>query len=150
MEVYMDQKKLVKETKSKNKLSNVLITLRIIADLIPQLLIILMVGQGFQQTLTMERIQISLLWIVLAYVVKAVCGYLAIWKAHEAAYDALTEIRQRIIQHLKKLPTGFFKERKIGDLTNIIHHDVDQVEIFWPTVYQKLWQLPYCHALYSF
>ena len=48
----------------------------------------------------------------------------------EVAYRCLTDLRLRIIAHLKKLPLGFFQERSTGDLAGIIQHDVEQVEVF--------------------
>ena len=40
------------------------------------------------------------------------------------------ELRLNIIKHLKKLSLGFFKEHSTGELTNIIQHDVEQVEVY--------------------
>ena len=42
----------------------------------------------------------------------------------------LTELRLDIIGHLKKLSLGFFKEHNTGELTNIVQHDVEQVEVY--------------------
>ncbi|PIE84757.1 MAG: ABC transporter ATP-binding protein [Bacteroidia bacterium] len=53
-----------------------------------------------------------------------------IWRAHRAAYDALTKLRQRIVEHLQGLPLGFFQSRKSGELVNIMHHDVEQIEAY--------------------
>ena len=40
-------------------------------------------------------------------------------------------IRDRdIIGHLKKLHLGFFKEHNTGELTNIVQHDVEQVDVY--------------------
>lgn len=50
--------------------------------------------------------------------------------AHEKAYETLTKLRLNIINHLKKLNLGFFKEHNTGELTNIMQHDVEQVEIY--------------------
>lgn len=52
----------------------------------------------------------------------------SIWQAHRSAYNALTQYRIHIENHLQRLPLGFFQERKVGDLVNIINHDVEQIE----------------------
>lgn len=52
----------------------------------------------------------------------------SIWQAHRSAYNALTQYRIHIVNHLQRLPLGFFQERKVGDLVNIINHDVEQIE----------------------
>jgi ATP-binding cassette subfamily B protein IrtA len=68
--------------------------------------------------------------MILSFIIKAFCSYISTWEAHNAAYSSLTDLRLQLIRHLKKLPLGFFQERKIGDLTNIVEHDVEQVEFY--------------------
>ena len=122
------QQALERQVKGKNKLSNLMLCCKIILDLIPQILLIHMIGLYFTASLTKEQI----LWesgiIFACFTGKAVCAYLATWKAHKAAYACLLDLRLQIIRHLKKLSLGFFQERKTGDLTNIVQHDVEQVE----------------------
>ena len=64
------------------------------------------------------------------FVLKGVFYYFATKVAHEKAYEKLTELRVDIIGHLKKLNLGFFKEHNTGELTNIVQHDVEQVEVY--------------------
>nr|MCR4947590.1 ABC transporter ATP-binding protein/permease [Treponema sp.] len=66
--------------------------------------------------------------MLLSFILKALCSYSSTWNAHKSAYTSLTELRLEIVAHLKKLPLGFFQERKTGDLTNIVQHDVEKVE----------------------
>lgn len=87
-----------------------------------------MIGLYFNALLTKQQILLESTAILLCFVGKAICSYLATWKAHKAAYTCLTDLRLQIIRHLKKLSLGFFQERKTGDLTNIVQHDVEQVE----------------------
>lgn len=42
----------------------------------------------------------------------------------------MTDLRLRLICHLKQLPLCFFQERKADGLTNIIEHDVEQAEFY--------------------
>lgn len=125
-----NQKELIQKVKSKNRLSNVLLCLKILLDLIPQILIIHMVGLVFLQSLSTKQIILNAGAMLCCYILKAACAYGAEWKAHEAAYHCLTELRIKIIEHLKKLPLGFFQDRTSGDLTTIVQHDVEQVEIY--------------------
>lgn len=122
------QQALERQIKGSSKLSNIMLCGKIIFDLIPQILLIHMIGLYFDSILTKEQ----LLWecgaMLLCFIGKAQCSYSSTWNAHKAAYTCLTDLRQKIIRHLKKLPLGFFQERKTGDLTNIIQHDVEQVE----------------------
>jgi ATP-binding cassette subfamily B protein len=58
---------------------------------------------------------------------KAVFYAIGLWKAHDAAYKSLADLRLDIVRHIKKLPLGFFQKRKTGDLAN---HDVEQIEVY--------------------
>jgi ATP-binding cassette subfamily B protein len=80
--------------------------------------------------ITGERIGQTGAGIVILQIAKAVFYALGLWRAHRAAYKSLTDLRLEIISHLKKLPPGFFQKRMTGDLTNIIGHDVEQIEIY--------------------
>lgn len=124
----MKQQELERQVKGKNRVSNIILCCKIILDLIPQVLLIHMIGLYFNALLTKQQILLESTAILLCFVGKAICSYLATWKAHKAAYTCLTDLRLQIIRHLKKLSLGFFQERKTGDLTNIVQHDVEQVE----------------------
>lgn len=121
---------LIAEVRSKNTMTNLLICLKVLFDLVPQLLIVHMISSAFTGGTAPSRVAIDAGLILACFILKAACGGAAVWKAHEAAYNALTDLRLQIIAHLKKLPLGFFQECKVGDLTNIVQHDVEQVEIY--------------------
>lgn len=121
---------LIAEVRSKNTMTNLLICLKVLFDLVPQLLVVHMISSVFMGGTAPSRVAIDAGLILACFILKAACGGAAVWKAHEAAYNALTDLRLQIIAHLKKLPLGFFQERKVGDLTNIVQHDVEQVEIY--------------------
>lgn len=123
-----NQQELVRQITGKNRLSNIMLCCKIIFDLIPQVLLIHMVGLYFAASLTRGRIFRECGVMLICFIGKAVCAYFATWTAHKAAYTCLTDLRLQIIRHLKKLSLGFFQERKTGDLTNVVQHDVEQVE----------------------
>ena len=122
------QQELVRQVTSKSRLSNMMLCCKIVFDLIPQVLLIHMIGLYFTASLMLEQIFWECGAMLLCFIGKAVCSYFATWTAHKAAYTCLTDLRLQIIRHLKKLSLGFFQERKTGDLTNIVQHDVEQVE----------------------
>lgn len=126
----MTQNALIKEVKSKNKRSNIMLCFQTVFDLLPQIIVVYTAGLAFANELTQQTILIVSGLILGCFLLKAVFGYTAVWKAHQAAYNCLTELRSQIITHLKELPLGFFQDRKLGDLTNIVQHDVEQVEIY--------------------
>lgn len=122
------QQELVKQITGKNRLSNIMLCCKIVFDLLPQVLLIHMIGLYFAATLTRDQILWECGAMLVCFIGKALCSYSATWTAHKAAYTCLTDLRLQIIRHLKKLSLGFFQERKTGDLTNIVQHDVEQVE----------------------
>lgn len=126
----MTQKELIKNVKSKNRLPNIMICFQTVLALVPQITVVYMIGLAFSGILDKRSIIAASGFILICFLLKALFAYQAVWKAHEAAYNCLSELRGRIIGHLKKLPMGFFQERKIGDLANIVEHDVEQVEIY--------------------
>ena len=122
------QQELIRRVTGKNRLSNIMLCCKIVFDLIPQVLLIHMIGLYFAASLTREEILWECGAMLICFIGKAVCAYSATWTAHKAAYTCLTDLRLQIIRHLKKLSLGFFQERKTGDLTNVVQHDVEQVE----------------------
>ncbi len=126
----MNQEELIRNVKSKNRVSNILIAFKVIFDLVPQLLTIHMVASFFIGKLTLKIVAWDGGFMLVSFLLKAACSYISTWEAHNAAYSTLTDLRLQLIRHLKKLPLGFFQERKIGDLTNIVENDVEQVEFY--------------------
>lgn len=110
--------------------SNLLVTMNVIFGTIPNIIVLYMVGLMLEGGLTKSIVLMCGIGITVCLALKALFYGLSIWKAHDAAYGSLTEIRVDIIEYLKTLPLGFFQKRKTGDLTNIINHDVEEVEIY--------------------
>ena len=132
-DTYMDKQKvrpLDEERESRSLLSNAVVILHLIFGTLPILLVVWAVDQLMNGTLSSIIVWgIGGIMILLA-LLRGVFYGTSIWRAHRSAYNALTRLRLRIISHLQCLPLGFFQERKVGDLVNIINHDVEQIEIY--------------------
>ena len=126
----MNQKSYSKHVKKRNFASNIFLTMNVILGTIPSLLVVYMVGHMADGSITKKIILWYSLVITGCLILKALFYGLSIWKAHEAAYGSLTEIRLDIIRHLRSMSLGFFQKRKTGDLANIINHDVEEVEVY--------------------
>ncbi|MDR2447295.1 MAG: hypothetical protein LBD58_08425, partial [Treponema sp.] len=59
---------------------------------------------------------------------KAVCTILADLTKHYAGFNVVENIRVRLIRRLKKLSLGFFTRERLGELSTVIHKDVDSLE----------------------
>jgi ATP-binding cassette subfamily B protein IrtA len=129
---HMEQSKknLINEVKGKSRLSNVFIALNVVSGIIPFFIVVWLVGMLMDGTITLDKIIVAGVIIAISQIMKAVFYALSIWKAHDSAYSSLADVRVNLLEHLKKLPQSFFQERKAGDLTNIINHDVEQAELY--------------------
>ena len=123
----MLEKELQKKVIGKNGLSNLLLALKLVFDLIPQILLVYLISSLITNNINEGNLKHIFLGIFISFVLKGVFYYLTTKVAHEKAYEKLTELRIDIIEHLKKLSLGFFKEHNTGELTNIVQHDVEQV-----------------------
>ncbi|MFM1601693.1 ABC transporter ATP-binding protein [Helcococcus ovis] len=126
----MQEKELRKKVIGKNGLSNLLLALKIVFDLIPQILLVYLISSLIANNISEDNLKHIFLGIFISFALKGVFYYFATKVAHENAYEKLTELRMEIIDHLKKLSLGFFKEHNTGELTNIVQHDVEQVEVY--------------------
>lgn len=126
----MPEKELRKKVIGKNGLSNSLLALKIVFDLIPQILLVYLISSLITNNISEDNLKHIFLGIFISFALKGVFYYFATKVAHEKAYEKLTELRLDIIGHLKKLSLGFFKEHNTGELTNIVQHDVEQVEVY--------------------
>ena len=126
----MPEKELRKKVIGKNGLSNLLLALKIVCDLIPQILLVYLISSLITNNISEDNLKYIFLGIFISFALKGVFYYFATRVAHEKAYEKLTELRLDIIGHLKELSLGFFKEHNTGELTNIVQHDVEQVEVY--------------------
>ncbi|MBS4880581.1 MAG: ABC transporter ATP-binding protein, partial [Firmicutes bacterium] len=125
-----DKRELVREMTAKSRLSNALLLTRVVLGLVPTVLVIYLVHLFLDGTLSPLAIACAAVAMAACVAGKAACMFAATWKAHRVAYSYLTDIRLRIVRHLKKLPLGFFQIRRPGDLANVMRNDVEQVEVY--------------------
>ena len=126
----MNEKELKESIVVQNRLSSILLILKILFDLIPQILLVYLINFLMNKNININNIKLIFLIILISFILKEAFYYFTIKIAHEKAYNKLIELRLNIIKHLKKLSLGFFKEHSTGELTNIIQHDVEQVEVY--------------------
>ena len=126
----MNEKELKESIVVQNRLSSILLILKILFDLIPQILLVYLINFFMNKNININNIKLIFLIILISFILKKAFYYFTIKIAHEKAYNKLIELRLNIIKHLKKLSLGFFKEHSTGELTNIIQHDVEQVEVY--------------------
>ena len=129
---------LAKECKKKAGSSGLFVTLSVCLGVVPIYLTIRLVVTLLNGGFETKQLIFYCAAICLCLAAKSLFYGLSIWKVHDTAYKSLAEIRLRILAHLKKMPMGFFQKRKTGDLTNVINHDVEQIELYLAHAYPDI------------
>jgi ATP-binding cassette subfamily B protein len=126
----MTKQELVKQIKAGNRSSSGYMSVNAITGIVTTVSAVWLMSMFHDGIPSAQNVVLLCAGIVVCQILKGVFYGLGIWKAHEAAYKSLAAIRQRIVAHMRKLPIRFFQKRKTGDLSNIINHDVEQVEVY--------------------
>ena len=69
-------------------------------------------------------------WLTLFIIIglKAFIRVVADMAKHFAGFDVVYKVRESIIHKLKKFSLGFFSKERLGEISTIIHRDVDRLE----------------------
>ncbi len=126
----MDSKELTKQIKAQNNSSNVYMFISVLAGVAATFLVVWLVHLLMTGQAAWENVALAGAGVCLLQLLKAIFYAVGVRHAHDAAYRSLAEIRLMILRHLKRLPLSFFQKRQVGDLTNIISHDVEQIEVY--------------------
>lgn len=130
MQKNFNHNNLVTQVKTKMMPSNIFSAASVLCGLIPSVVVVMTLELLMDNHLDTHKFILNSTIIVLCLILKSLFYGFSIWKAHNVAYGTLGEIRTDMIEHMRKMPLSFFQIRKTGDLTNIINHDVEQVEVY--------------------
>lgn len=73
---------------------------------------------------------VSAAWILGGLlVVKTISNAIADMSKHFAGFDLVERIREKIILKLKKFSLGFYTNERLGEISTVIHKDVDNMEM---------------------
>ncbi len=61
-------------------------------------------------------------------ILKALMGIVADMSKHFAGFDVVLTVRESLIKKLKKFSLGFYSKERLGEISTIIHKDVDNLE----------------------
>ena len=70
-------------------------------------------------------------WVALIclLLVKGASGIVADKQMHWAGFDLVLEIRIAVVRRLKSLSLGFYTEERLGEIGDIVHKDIDNMEM---------------------
>lgn len=79
-------------------------------------------------------------WIALGVclLVKGLSNIIADLRKHYAGFDIVLEIRKGIINRLKSFSLGFYTNERLGEISTIIHEDVDNMEMVVGHVWTRM------------
>lgn len=77
-----------------------------------------------------QSINYSTYWLLLFSLLaaKGVFSVIGDTTKHFAGFDIVEQVRGRIILNLKKLSLGFYSQERLGEISTVIHKDVDNME----------------------
>lgn len=77
-----------------------------------------------------KSINYSTYWLLLFSLLaaKGVFSVIGDTTKHFAGFDIVEQVRGRIILNLKKLSLGFYSQERLGEVSTVIHKDVDNME----------------------
>lgn len=73
--------------------------------------------------------QIYILLIIFSLLLKSGSNMFADLQKHFAGFDIVYEIRAKIIRQLKSFSLGFYTSERLGEISTVIHKDVDNMEM---------------------
>ncbi len=79
-------------------------------------------------------------WVALAgcLIVKGLSSIHADLRKHYAGFDIVYQIRKNIIYRLKEFSLGFYTNERLGEISTIIHKDVDNMEMVVGHVWTRM------------
>lgn len=84
----------------------------------------------------------NLLWywvaLVVCLLIKGGSNILADVRKHYAGFDIVYQVRKNIIYRLKEFSLGFYTNERLGEISTIIHKDVDKMEMVVGHVWTRM------------
>ena len=92
---------------------------------------ILLVLKMLYMIVSGDSIPFSKYWLclILLLLVKGISNILGDWQKHYAGFDIIFEIREKIVYRLKSFSLGFYTNERLGEISTVIHKDVDNMEM---------------------
>ena len=92
----------------------------------------------FAESVNFQRVMLYVIGIAVCFLLRWVFLHWSTRVLYQAGFDMLTDLRIRLGEHIRKLPMGFFSERRAGDLNAVINWDVTNIENVPTYVFPRL------------
>lgn len=74
----------------------------------------------------------------LLVVIRGLCNMAADKEKHNAGFDIVQQIRERMIIKLKQFSLGFYTDEKLGEINTILHKDADTMSMVVGHVWSRM------------
>lgn len=76
-----------------------------------------------------KAIYTEFILLIALVVFKGICNMVADLKKHEAGFDIVQQIREKLIIKLKLFSLGFYTNERLGEINTVLHKDVDNMSM---------------------
>ncbi|MDR1061907.1 MAG: ABC transporter ATP-binding protein/permease, partial [Clostridiales bacterium] len=87
---------------------------------------------------SMGQIRNLTLMLLGLYLLRILFRYLSNYKAHDAAWHLVQELRQRVYDHIQSFSMGFFHNRQTGDLMSRVTNDTATFELLYAHIIPEM------------
>ncbi|MDP4177196.1 MAG: ABC transporter ATP-binding protein [Bacillota bacterium] len=68
-------------------------------------------------------------WMGAVVIIKGICFTFANTQSHFLGHNLLGRLRKDMIDHIKKFSLGYFNKERIGNISTVVHNDIDTVQV---------------------
>ena len=104
--------------------------LQVLVTLVAPVVIYLVIDGLLDDSLSYRDAMLLSGTVVAALVLRYLCMFSAAFFAHKAAFQLIGEIKIQLLNQLSRLPMAFVDRHRSSDIRQIIHDDVDRIELF--------------------
>lgn len=92
----------------------------------------------FAESINFQRVMLYVAGMAVCFLLRWVFLYKSTSVLYQAGFDMLADLRIRLGEHIRKLPMGFFSERRAGDLNSVVNWDVQNIQNVPTYVFPRL------------
>ncbi len=76
-----------------------------------------------------ENLYYDFIYLVVIVILKGLFNMIADFEKHNAGFDIVQQIRERMVVKLKLFSLGFYTNERLGEINTILHKDVDNMSM---------------------
>ncbi|VUT25893.1 MAG: Molybdate/tungstate import ATP-binding protein WtpC [Candidatus Methanolliviera sp. GoM_oil] len=92
----------------------------------------------FAESINFQQVMLYVAGMAVCFLLQWVFLHWSTRVFYRVGFDLLTDLRIRLGEHIRKLPMGFFSERRAGDLNSVVNWDVQNIQNVPTYVFPRL------------